>query len=98
MPNWGEYRTTDKGAARRLLRQPVRRRAEAVRADAQGRTPRGKTGKLARGWKLEQGRDPASVFVVNNVPYARFVEYGTRRRRARPMLGPAAARARARST
>ena len=94
---WGEFKTTDKGAARRLLSPQVRKRAERVRADAQSRTPKGPTGNLAKGWKLEQGRDPASWFVVNDVPYAIYVEFGTRRRPARPMLGPAAATARAAS-
>jgi hypothetical protein len=32
--------------------------------------------------------------VVNDVPYARYVEYGTVNMAAEPMLGPAVARAR----
>ena len=43
-------------------------------------------------WQVRPGyNDPGTSVVVNAVPYARFVEYGTRRTRAYAMLGRALA-------
>lgn len=62
-----------------------------IAADAQQRTPID-TGALAAGWQVVAGPGPGMRDVINPVPYARFVEYGTATRAAAPMLGPAAAR------
>lgn len=49
------------------------------------------TGALRAGWQTRSRRTPngGEVEVFNPVPYAGFVEYGTRRQRAQPMLRPA---------
>lgn len=91
----GEVRYTVTNAmARRLCIQPdIRRIAEQLAADAAARTPRD-TGTLAGGWTVAPGRDPGTSLVQNSTPYAVYVEYGTRRRRAAAMLGSALASAR----
>ena len=46
---------------------------------------------MARGWHTVPGQDPGTTLVVNTVPHARYVEYGTRHMPARAPLGRAAA-------
>lgn len=75
---------------RRCVQPDIARIARGVAADAAARTPV-HTGALRAGWKVVPGDDPGTSVVVNEVPYARFVEYGTRRRAAAAMLGRAIA-------
>lgn len=76
------------GAPRVVLDKTIQEIAEGMQRDIINATPR-RTGRLAAGWKLS--RHPrykrASFYVTNDVPYARFVEYGTRRRPAAAMSG-----------
>jgi HK97 gp10 family phage protein len=65
--------------------------AARIADDARSRTPV-ETGRLAAGWQVVQAGRPGERDVINAVPYARFVEYGTKNMPAEPMLGPAAAR------
>jgi hypothetical protein len=53
------------------------------------------SGTLAAGYRLER-IGPSHYRIVNDVPYARYVEYGDSRQEAQPALGRALARARAR--
>ena len=85
-----DYRVYDRRAPRQVVSPEIRRIAERVRTRAAAATPR-LTGRLAEGWYVEAGRDPGTSLVRNDVPYARFVEYGTRRQPARAMLGRALA-------
>ena len=62
--------------------------AEIVRA-AQDRIG---PGNLANSIAAEEGGDPLQWTVRARAPYARFVEFGTRRMAARPYLGPAVRR------
>jgi HK97 gp10 family phage protein len=90
------YQVIDRRAPRHAVDTGIRQVAEQVAADARARTPV-RTGRLAQGWRVEASRrNPASYVVTNNVYYARFVEFGTRRRPAHPMIGPALAAFRAR--
>ena len=93
-----EYCVTNRRATRQGASRPIALIAEAVRSEAAANTPRGDTGNLRRGWRTVPGRDPGTTLVFNDAvntrgkPYAHYVEYGTRRQRARPMLGPVVAR------
>jgi hypothetical protein len=94
MASGATFRVTN-AIARRLAIQPDIARiagqiAEAARAD----TPKGATGRLAAGWRTAPGRDPGTTIIQTDVPYARYVEYGTRNRPAAAMLGRALAAAR----
>lgn len=88
------FKVTHPEAAFRAADPGIGDRAEAIAAGAAARTPHGETGALAAGWAAEP-RETGSRLVVNRVPYARFVEYGTRYVPARPMLGPVLAAHRA---
>lgn len=90
-----EFRVTDPRAPREAVAEDIRRDAEQLAADASSRTPV-ITGRMAGAYHVEQGDDPATQIVTNDVYYARFVEYGTRNMRAEAPLGRAAAAARAR--
>ena len=72
---------------RRLAPAMAGRAAVAILDEAVARTPVA-TGRLRDGWRIEPGGD-GSVRVVNDVPYAASVEYGSRARPARPMARPA---------
>jgi hypothetical protein len=88
-----EYRLTvgEAKRARQAVQPNIKRMAEQVARDAAARSPR-VTGRLAGGYKTEPGaKDPATTFVINEVPYARFVEFGSRGRPARPAFGRAIA-------
>ena len=87
------FRVTDPGAPRRVVDRDIGDIADRVCQDAASRTPV-ETGRLKAGWRVERGMYDAVRLVVNDVPYARFVEYGTVNMAAEPMLGPAVARAR----
>jgi hypothetical protein len=65
--------------------------AEQIMAEVVAATPRD-TGDLAAGWHIERGEFPAVRLIKNDVPYARYVEYGTQHMRADPALGRTLAR------
>jgi hypothetical protein len=87
------FRVTDASAPRRAVAPDIHDRAEHIAADAAARTPRA-SGLMASSWQVVPGNDPATSLVTNPVPYARFVEYGTRYQAAAAPLGQALARAR----
>ncbi len=89
------FKVTDQRAARRAAWSIVRSQARQVMAEARDDTPVGKSGNLRAGWRVTPASDYDSR-VVNAVPYARYVEFGTKRQAPRAMLGKAVARARAR--
>lgn len=68
--------------------------AEGMAELTRSRTPT-ETGRLAGGWKVELV-DGTRWVVTNDVPYARYVEFGTKYVAPAAMLGQAAAQARAR--
>lgn len=77
---------TDKGAPKRACRDGLRDIAGAIRDDARAGTP-ARTGRLRNGWRVgSRDGDPS---VVNDVDYARFVEYGTKHMPPAAMLGRA---------
>ena len=88
------FKVTDREAPYRAVDPGIEDKARAIAAEAAARSPR-ETGTLAAGWTVQPGRETAARVVANAVPYARFVEYGTRYRPATPMLGPALAAHRA---
>lgn len=65
---------------------------QEVRNGAVKKTPVD-TGNLRAGWQARQKRTTrgGEVTVFNEVPYAGFVEYGTRYQAAKPMLRPSVA-------
>ena len=79
----------------RVVDRGVRRIAEGIVRDAKSRTPIGPTGDLFRGWQSSP-INPGVWLVVNDVRYARYVEFGTRKMDPQPMLGPALMKARSR--
>lgn len=89
------YRVIDRTAPRKAADPGIGDIADAICQQAAATTPHGDTGDLARGWHVIEGRETAVRLVVNDVPYARYVEYGTVNMAAEPMLGPAVAAARA---
>jgi hypothetical protein len=89
------YTVTDPMAPRKAVDRPLGRLADTIAADTRARTPV-RTGTLRSGWRVRRGRFPAVRIISNPVPYTALVEYGTRRRAARPMIGPVIAAVRAR--
>lgn len=85
-----EFRVLDPRAPREVTDRDIQRIANAIRDEVTARTPR-RTGRLAAGWQVSRVR-PGTWRVSNEVPYGRFVEYGTRHQPARPFLGPVIAR------
>ncbi|BBK36083.1 hypothetical protein STAQ_11610 [Allostella sp. ATCC 35155] len=71
----------------RLAPDAVERAAVAARDAAAARSPV-RSGRLRDGWRIEAAGEGARV--VNAVPYAAAVEYGSRGRPGRPMARPAA--------
>lgn len=90
MASRAEFTVLDAMARRRCVGPNVRRVAERVARDATSRSAV-YSGRLAGAYRTEAGRDPATTWVVNDTPYARYVEYGTKRKPARPALGAAMA-------
>lgn len=88
------FRVTDPGAPRRAADRGVGDMAKAVCDDVKSRTPV-RTGRLRNGWVVSHGQQEGEWEVTNDVPYGRFVEYGTINMAAEPMLGPVLAEARA---
>ena len=89
------FTVTAPRAPRFAIRPDIRRMAAQLAADAADRTPV-ESGEMRAGYRVVPGRDPGTSIVTNPVPYARYVEYGTRYRPASAPLGQAAAYARSR--
>lgn len=86
------FKVINPEAPRQAVDDNLRLMAERLRDDVASLSPRF-TGRLASSWKLEKDHE-ASYTVSTDVPYAVFVEYGTRHMRGAHMLGRAKARAR----
>lgn len=87
-----EFTVTDPAAPGRAIDPGLGEFADDLRADAADGTPV-LTGRLRAGWRVVKAGDGERV-VVNDVYYAPFVEFGTRRTRPAAMMGRALARAR----
>jgi hypothetical protein len=87
-----EFTVTDWRARRYAIQQDIAEMAGRIAAAAAGNTPR-HTGTMAGSWQVVPGADPGTSLVINTAPHARFVEYGTRYRRADAPLGRARAAA-----
>lgn len=85
MASGAVFTVTNPMAPRLVVDPAIGARAEVLRADIVSLTPR-LTGRLAASWRLEHG-DIAEYEVSSDVPYARFVEYGTRNMPAAAMVG-----------
>jgi len=82
------FEVLDGMARRRAVGPDIRRIAEKVLADTRARS----AAAVAASWTLETGPgDPATWWIANPLRLARYIEYGTRRSRPRPALGPAMA-------
>lgn len=90
MASSAAFTVTDPRAPRLAVARNVAEIAARVAASAAANTPQ-RTGRMARSWRTVPGRDPGTTLVVNDTPYARFVEYGTRHMRAAAPLGRAMA-------
>src|SRR5262245_13351139 len=95
MPASARFTVTDPRAPRNAVAPDIRGMTRHLAADAAAATSR-RTGRMAAGYRVVPGDDPATSIVVTDVPYARFVEYGTRTMRAEAPLGRAVAAARGR--
>lgn len=90
------YKVTDPLAPRKAVDEDIGQLAEQLRGQVAERTPVA-TGRLRAGWRVERGHNHAVRLLVNDVPYARYVEYGTSDRPADPALGQTLAGYRGRS-
>jgi hypothetical protein len=92
MANGGaHFEVTFPRAIRYVVQGNIREITAQIAARAAANTPR-ETGQMAGGWEVRPGySDPGTSVVVNAVPHARFVEYGTRHMRAFAPLGRAMA-------
>jgi bacteriophage HK97-gp10 putative tail-component len=86
------FRVTHPEAPRLAVDPNMREKAEQVRSDAAALTPV-ETGQLAASWAVDKANE-ASYRVSADVPYARYVEYGTRFMHGAAMMGRALAQAR----
>jgi hypothetical protein len=93
MPASAAYTVTDPRAPRHAVAEDIKTIADQIAAAASANSPV-VTGRLAGAYRVEQGDDPATSAVVNDTPYARFVEYGTQYMPAEAPLGRALAAAR----
>jgi hypothetical protein len=87
------YRVINPHAPRLAVDENIRVKAEEVRDGAAQGSPRD-TGRLSESWRVAKKSD-ASYEVTSDVPYAPYVEYGTRFMRGAHMVGRAIAKARA---
>lgn len=79
------YQVTNPKAPYQAVDPGTRALAEAIRATVEAQVPRD-TGEYAGAWSVQRVR-PATYWVTNDSPHARFVEYGTRFMAARPVFG-----------
>lgn len=87
------YQVTNPKAPFLAADPKIRRIANAIRQTVEAESPRD-TGLYAGSWEVTRVR-PATYWVSNRTPYGRYVEYGTRHMRARPVLGRVVAAVRA---
>lgn len=80
---------TNPDAPRRAADRGIGEIADRIRDEAAARTPVD-TGRLQASWHVVELGEGARE-VATDVPYARYVEYGTRYDAAQPMLGPVVA-------
>jgi hypothetical protein len=86
-----EHQASDKRNGRLVVQADIREMAAQLASRAAANTPR-RTGRMASAWRTAPGySDPGTTVVINTTPYARYVEYGTRRRPARAPMGRAVA-------
>jgi hypothetical protein len=86
-----ETTSQDHRNARLCVQEDIARAAQELASLAASNTPR-LTGRMASSWTTAPGySDPGTTVVTNTVPYARFVEYGTKSQPARAPLGRAMA-------
>ena len=86
-----ESQPADRRNARLVVQEDIRQAAQQLASRAAANTPR-RTGRMAASWRTAPGySDPGTTVVINTTPYARFVEYGTRHRRAHAPMGRAVA-------
>ncbi len=83
------FTVTNPEALLEAVDEPVARIADELASTARTLTPR-RTGTLAAGWTVRRGGSGRRD-VVNQVRYAPFVEYGTRRTAPVAMMGRARA-------
>jgi|SRR5215469_208009 len=95
MAEVAKFTVTDPGAPTREADRGIKDITDSIRDEVAARTPV-ETGRLQAGWRVEHGDREGSWLLVNGVPYARFVEYGTVNMAAEPMVGPVLAHWRAR--
>jgi len=88
------FKVTDPGAPRRAVDRGIGEISDQVADDLRGRTPV-ETGRLREGWQVGRGDRDGEREVTNDVPYARYVEFGTIHMAAEPMIGPVLAEGRA---
>jgi HK97 gp10 family phage protein len=88
-----EYRVLDSTLPRQATDAVVARVANGIRDAVMSQQPH-RTGALAGGWHVTR-LNPSVYLVANDVPYGRYVEYGTRSMPARPVFGQVIAQVRA---
>lgn len=89
------YQVLNRQAPKMAADGIVRGIAEQIRGAVAAQSPRGRTGRYADGWRVRKLK--AGVYqVFNEVPYGRYVEYGTRYVPARPVFGRVVSNVRAR--
>jgi hypothetical protein len=89
------FTVTDARARRYVVKDDIAAIAGRLASDARANTPV-QSGRMAAGWRTVPGRDPGTTLVVNDVPYAVYVEHGTKNMLPRAPLGRALAAARSR--
>lgn len=77
------------GEVKRKKDRIVEETSKEVKRDAASLTPV-RTGRARAGWRVQARKETARIW--NNVPYVRYLEYGTRRMRPRRMLRTAMAK------
>jgi HK97 gp10 family phage protein len=68
------------------IKKVVAESAVTIEGDAITNTPVGETGNLKGGWNVTFYQDGLSADISNPVFYAPYVEYGTLKMKARPIL------------
>jgi hypothetical protein len=94
-PAKATFKITNRRAPRYAVTGLTRRAAGELAALASSLSPV-ETGKLAGSWHVEPGRAVGAYVVVNDTPWARYQEFGTREVAPVHMLGRARAQLAAR--
>jgi hypothetical protein len=80
------YQVLNRKAPKQAADGIVRGIAEQIRGAVAAQSPRGRTGRYAGAWRVERIK-PGIYRVLNDTPYGRYIEYGTRYVHARPVFG-----------